>query len=169
MDKWNSKLLFPTDNFKIRCIEESFGPSNSGSPMITLEFEVVSPETVNIGGTEVSVVGVKAKHYTVTKSIDENGNEDAAKSASIKKRLDEFTMKFGLPPITNVDNPELGFKGKVVWALMKSDVQEKRKTPTAEQLAQGIKQGDVIKNPIDGKPLINYWPKIDEFFGLAPE
>lgn len=169
-EKWNSKVQFPTDNFKIRCIDESFGPSNSSSkPMITLEFEVVSPELVTVAGQEYGVGGVKIKHYAVTKSVDEAGVEDASKSETIKKRLDELTMKFGLPAITDVENPELGFKGKVVWALLKSEIAEKRKAPTAEQLAKGIKQGEIITNPIDGKPLINYWPRIDEIFGLAPE
>lgn len=163
MDKWNSKIPFPTDNFKIRCIDEQFGASGNDSPMITLEFEIVAPESMNIGGVEVALQGTKLKHYMVTKS------EDAAKSESMKKRLDEFANKFGLPPIEDVENPALGFKGKVVWALLKCDVQEKRKSPTAEQLAKGIKQGDVINNPIDGKPLINYWPRVDEVFGLAPE
>ena len=34
--------------------------------------------------------------------------------------------------------------------------------------AEGAKKvGAVIKNPVTGKPLISYWPKVDEIFGAA--
>lgn len=137
--------------------------------MITLRFEIVSPETVNIAGEEFIVAGAETSPaYYVTKSVNESGEVDIEKTETIKKRLDDLCVKFGLPLITDPENPALGFKGKCVWALVQSDVVEKRKSPTAEQLAAGQRQGDVICNPITGKPLVNYYPKIAEIFGLAP-
>jgi hypothetical protein len=55
-----------------------------------------------------------------------------------------------------------------VYALLYPDTQDRRKSPTAEQLAKGQKQGDVMINPITKKPLTQHYPKIGEIFGLAP-
>lgn len=168
-DKWSSKVQFPQDNFVLLCTEESFGPSkSSGKPMITLKFEVHAPQTANIAGTEYVVAGVEIPFYTVTKSINADGVVDEEKQENVKKRLNALYAQFGLPEPTDLENPTLGFKGKKVWALLSSDKQEKRKAPTAEQAARG-EEGEVITNPITGQPLINYWPRINEIFGLAPE
>jgi hypothetical protein len=170
MQNWNSKVQFPTDNFIVRCTEASFGPSKSSQkPMITLEFEVVSPDAVNVAGEDYNVAGQKTRPmYFVTQSIDAEGNLDISKTENIKKRLDDLCEKFGVPPITNPENPDVAvFKGKEVWALLASDIQQKCKSPTADQLSRGLKQGDVIKDPITGKPVVSYWPKIDSFYGLV--
>src|SRR5437879_5627696 len=81
--KWNRSVPFPRDNFILRCIEESFGPSkSSGKPMISLEYEVVSPEdAVSADGKRYTVVGEKIIKYYTTKSVDGEGNIDADKSA----------------------------------------------------------------------------------------
>lgn len=137
--------------------------------MIVLEFEVVSPETVEVAGHQYNVAGVKVgKKYFVTQVLVE-GSVDAEKTANCKEKLDDIYAKFGLPPIEDIENPTLGFKGKIVWALVNSEMAEKRKSPTAEQLAKGIKEGDVLKNPITGKPLIQYFPFVEEIFGLAEQ
>ena len=168
--KLTKNVQFPLDNYIIRCTDEEFGPSkSSGKPMITLKFEVVSPENVNIAGEEYTVAGVQTlPMYLVTKSIDADGNVDMEKTANIKKRLDAICKAFELPEITDPENPTLGFKGKVVWALVRSESQERRKAPSAEQLAKGIRVGDVLCNPVTGQPLVNYSPKVDEIYGLAP-
>ena len=161
--------MFPRENFIIRCTEEIFGASKgSDNPMLTLKFEVDSPEEVNIAGEMFNVAGARISGYYVTQVLNEDGTLDEEKTANAQKRVRDLYDKFGLPSDNiNFENPELGFKGKLQWALLYADAQEQRKSPTKEQLAKGIKQGDVLKNPVTGEPLIAYYPKIDQFFGLA--
>lgn len=171
MKQWNSQVQFNTDNYMVRCIDAVFGQSkSSGKPMITLSFEVVAPDAMNVAGDDYNVAGVKTRPmYYVTKSVDANGDVDVEKTESIKERLDNLTVAFGLPAITDPENPDTEqFKNKVLWALIGSEVSERRKAPTAEQLARGEKVGDVIKNPITGLPLVNYFPKVQQLFGLVP-
>lgn len=168
--KWSNKTMLPRDNYILRVVEESFGPSKgSGNPMITLEFEVVSPEEVEVGGDMFNVAGVKTVgYYTTQVFADAEGNLEKDKTENAQKRVRTLYERFGLPSDNiNFENPVLEFKGKTVHALLYSDVTEQRKAPTKEQLAKGQRQGDVIKNPITGKPLVSYYPKIDEIFGLA--
>jgi len=169
--KWNSKVAWPKDNFKIRCIRNSFEESkSSGNPMIVLDFEVDSPETYTIDGVEYNMAGVSygLRQWYVTKVMDASGAVDAEKTANCAERLRKLYAQFGLD-FTKFDpeNPTLEFEGKLVWALLRPDTQEQHKTPTKEQLARGEKQGEVIKHPITGQPLIQYVPTIDEIFGLA--
>ena len=172
MQNWNSKVPFPTDNFIITCTDASFGPSrSSGKPMITLDFEISSPDAINVKGEDYNVAGQKVgSQYVVTQSIDGEGNLDVVKTESCKKRMDDMCTKFGVPLIDNPENPDVSvFKGKKVWALLKGDTKEKRKTPTQEQLSKGIKEGDVIQDPMTGQPVVTYWPVVDQFYGLAPQ
>ena len=170
--KWNSEIAIPTDSsYIIRCIEEVFGQSkSSGKPMITLKFEVVTPEEVDVAGEMITIAGVQTSpQYYVTQSVDENGNIDVEKSAEILKRLEKLYKAFGLPADSiNPENPTLGFKGKEVYAVLAADTQERRKSPTAAQLAAGQKQGDVMINPLTKAPLIYNSIKVGEIFGLAP-
>jgi hypothetical protein len=164
MNKWNNTVMWPRDNFVNRVIEESFSPSkSSGNPMITLTFEVVSPETFSVAGETYTGVGQKTTRYFTTGNI-----EDAEKDAKAKKGTQELFKKFGLPHDNiNWDNPKLGFKGKLVHTLMGDNLVEERKSPTAEQLKKGIKQGDVIMNPVTKKPRTKHYPQILEIDGLA--
>jgi len=164
-------MKLPMDNYVARCIEESFGPSKStGNPMITLEFEVASPEEVDIAGEKVGVAGIKLKYYATTFNPN-----DAEKSNKCRERLVGTPSKkglyqlFGLDPAGfNPENPALGFKGKLVHVRLTSDEQAARKDPTPEQVKKG-EQGDVIKNPVTGEEVKYYIPKIAEIYGLAPE
>lgn len=173
--KYNSSLMFPTDNYILRCVDEKFAPSNAGAPMITLEFEIDSPETVNIAGEDVTVAGVKIKHYAVTKSVNEDGEVDVEKTKACEERV--FVSAHADRPSlyelfgengaeVDKENPELKFKGKRVHATLGCDVRERRKTPTPEQ-AKKRQQGDVLLNPVTGKPQVSYYPKINQIFGLA--
>ena len=165
-------IPLPTDSsYIIRCIDEAFGPSkSSGKPMITLKFEIVSPEEVEVAGEQVNIAGTQTQPcYYVTQSTDEDGVVDAEKSANILKRLQGLYKAFGLASDTiNPENPTLGFKGKVVYALLSADKQERRKSPTAEQLKSGVKQGDIMVNPVTKQTLTNYYIKVGDIFGLAP-
>ena len=170
--QWNSSVQFNLDNYLVRVVDATFGPSkSSGKPMITLTTEIVSPDTMNVAGEDYNVAGVKVRPmYIVTKSVDADGNVDVEKTSNIKTRLDELTKAFGLPAITDPENPDIeGFKGKIVWALVGSETVERRKAPTAEQLAKGEKVGEVLTNPMTGQPLVNYFPKIQQIFGQPSE
>ena len=171
-EKWNSKTPWNNDNYILRCLSADFGPSkSSGKPMITMEHEVIAPQEVEIGGKMVTVAGTKIKTYNVTQSINEAGEVDMEKTESIRERLEKLYAAYGLDFTTfNAENPDVtGFVGKCVHAYVVANPTEKRKSPTAEQLKKGEKQGDILKNPITGKPMVEYWPKIDEIFGLATD
>ena len=166
--KWNSKLRFPNDNYVLRVTNASFAPSkSSGNPMITLDVEVVSPEIVEIDGKQVTVSGVSLKHYLTTQVMD-GENINAEKTAACAARIEELFGKLGLDfSAFNVENPDTTvFENLKFWALLKADKSEKRKQPTAEQKAKK-ELGDIIKDPITGEDLVQYYPKIDEIFGLA--
>lgn len=167
MENWNSNSAWNNDNYILKCIGQSFAPSKStNNPMITLEFEVVSPESVKIGNDEFNVAGTKVPYYAVTKTLNEDGSSNDEKSTNNKKRLDELTTAFGLPNVEDVENPALDFVGKNVWALVSAQPEPRRKSPTAEQL-MARQPGDILKNPMNGKPLVRYYPKINEIFGVA--
>lgn len=176
--KWNFKVQFPTDsNFVNRITNATFGPSkSSGNPMITIETEVVSPAEVEIGGELYNISGVKATIYRTTKNLS-----DAEKAENNLKQCKEFiAMLFPDKPEYaekfDPENPDQAMlnemKGLLILTQMSPDVDEQRKTPTAEQIEKAKKngtrpEGDVMKHPVTGKALISYRPQIREVFGLA--
>ena len=177
-EKWNSNVQFPTDsNFVNRITEASFGPSNSsGNPMITWKAEVVSPADVEIGDKTYNIAGVKTINYLVTEVKDGEGI-DAFKTEACRERVSEFWKKLGLDPQSiNWDNidvkPLVNLK---IYTQMEPEINERHKNPTAAQLAEGkakgLKkiEGDIMKNPLTGKPIIQYFPKIREVFGIVPD
>lgn len=170
--KWNSKVPFNKDNYILRCVEAEFGPSKSSNkPMITLGFEIAAPQEMQVGDESYIIAGLKTKKYYVTQSINEKGEVDIEKTESLRKQLEELYNMFGISfegfNPENVDVSE--FKGKLVHALLSCNSTEERKSPTREQLLKGQRQGDIIKNPVTGKPMIKHFPQIDEFYGLATE
>lgn len=166
--KWNNEIPINRDTYMIRCIEEGFAPSrSSGKPMITLKFEIAAPETISVAGEDIMVVGVKSNlvRYQVTKSVDDQGNVDTEKSASLKKALEEMYGQFGikLTEELNVDNPPLGFKNKLVWAVLDNERKPMLRTPTKEQLDKGIKRDApelIMLHPVTKQPMIENWPQI---------
>lgn len=168
--KWSSRIQFMRDNYILRILEPKFGESkSSGNPMITFDFEIVSPEEMQVGDEMFNVAGVKLTQYFPTQVI-ENGQLDVEKTQKAAARLQDFYKKCGVSfDGFNPENPDVSsFKGKLIWALLNPDVREQRKSPTSAQLAAGQREGDIIKNPITGEPLLSYYPKIGEVFGLAP-
>jgi hypothetical protein len=166
--KWDNTMPINRDTYMLRCIEEGFAPSrSSGKPMITLKCEIASPETINIAGEDILVVGIKAglTHYQVTKSVDDQGVVDEEKSKALKKSLEELYEQFGIKVDgeLNVDNPPLGFKNKLVWAVLDNDRRPMLRTPTKEQLDKGIKRDApelIMLHPQTKQPMIENWPKI---------
>lgn len=167
--KYNGTVVFPTDSqYIIRCIEEVFGQSAAGNPMITFTYEVVSPEEVEVAGEMFNIAGTKVKTWQVTQTMN-NGVKDGEKSAKNLEALTKLYTAFGLPTDSiNPENPTLGFKGKSVYAQLTNDQQEQRKSPTSEQLKAGQKQGDIMIHPITKALLMRNSPKIREVYGLAP-
>jgi len=168
--KWTSKVQFPKDsNYIITCKDATFGPSkSSGKPMITAKFEVSAPDSVMIDGEEYTIAGVELTQYWVTQSIDEHGNLDAEKTKSCADRIEKTYKAFGLDFSTfNPENPDVdAFKGKRVYVMLDSKIVEQRKQPTPEQV-KNKQLGDILKNPVTGKPLVNYFPEIKDIYGVA--
>lgn len=161
-------MQWPRDNYILRVIGDGFAPSkSSNNPMITLEFEVVSPEELEIAGEHYVVAGTKLKNYYPT-IVMEGDNQNEEKTANAQARVKKLYELFGLPNDSiNFENPSLEFRGKLVYALLYDDPSEQRKSPTKEQLAKGQRQGEVLRNPITKQPLISHYPKVGEIFGLA--
>lgn len=172
MQQWNAKVLFPADSdYSNRVISVKYAPSNAGNPQITLEMEVVSPVSKEIAGVEYNIAGCKTKNYYSINGYDKDTGEiDKDKTKNNRQRITDLYTLFGLTPPTDFDVPldVSGFKGKVVLTQMNSNITEMRKTPTAEQASKN-QQGDIQKHPVTGKALIQYWPQVQEIFGLAPE
>src|SRR6478609_5102623 len=173
--KYNKSMRLPTDNYVVRCTEESFGPSKSSkNPMITLKFEVQSPDEVEIADQKVTVAGLNITHYLTTMVL-EGGEINMDKTQNCANRLVGANGKkgvyqlFGLDPAGfNPENPVLGFKGKLVHARLQCEETASRKDPTREQLAEG-KQGDIIINPVTKEPVVFYQVKLAEIYGLAED
>ena len=170
--------MFPTTSETVnRIVGAKFSPSkSSGNPMVEVNTEVVTPEEVEIGGEMITISGVKATNYFVTTVfIEDKVTVDEEKTEKSRENFKAFYSKLGLDPSTinwdNVDTKPL--LGILTMTQMESETEERRKTPTLAQIeaakSSGKRvEGDIMKNPVTGKPLVNYWPKIREFFGAAP-
>jgi hypothetical protein len=170
MAKWNSNIPWQKDSsYILRCLEANFGPSKKENPMITFKYEVVSPETFEVAGVAYEIAGVPMKTYQVCQTL-EGGVVDVEKTTKNKEALVKLYNAFGLDSTNiNPENPDTtGFVGKCVYAMVYNDQQDQRKTPTKAQLDKGIRQGDILLNPITKQPLKSNYPKIGEVFGLAP-
>jgi hypothetical protein len=169
---YNKKMQFPNnDNYvnRITCVEFKESKS-SGNPMLAITCEIVSPTTVEIAGKEVNVAGLETTSYYTT-TVLEGAEVDTEETASKRERLEELYAKLGLDfKNENWQNPNVkAFENKVILTAMGSEVKRMHKTPTAEQLKNGQKQGDVMKDPLTGKEMVFYEPKIIEIFGEAPQ
>lgn len=169
MKQWNSSIRWERkSDYILTCMEELFAPSNGGSPMVTLDFEVKSPETVEIDGEDITVAGTKMKLRMVI--AHENPEYQASFRAKFVKMLNAFEL-----PTDNIDwnNPTLGFKGKSVYALVEDNAVVQRGSPTKSDLAKGVKEGPVLVNPKTKLPLVKHYPQIAggfdsvEIYGIA--
>lgn len=177
--KWNADIMFPSDNcFQNRIVSVKCAPSNDGNPMLTMEFEVVSPTTYEIPGVgEVDITNVKAKLNQVYKMFNEDGSVDIEATGRCQKRVEELLTNLGVPKEEiNWDNlgPIVAYlKGNIVMTNMNSKIDKQRKTPTSSQIEEARKtgkraEGDIMKHPMTGKELIKYWPNIVEVYGIVP-
>ncbi len=169
---YNRSMQFPTnDNYVNRITGAEFTDSKrTGNPMIHYKAEVILPDTVDIGGKQVTVAGVETDQYLVTANMKADGTQDEDKTSESRERVSEFLSRVGVDVASfNWDNPDVNqLKGKVVLTAMGCDITPYRKDPTPEQKAAG-QEGDIMINPLTNKPKIGYKPKIVEVWGLAPE
>lgn len=169
--KWNASLMLPTDsNYTNRIVGATFAPSNKGNPMITLECEITQPQEVEIDGQQVTIAGVKTKNFYPTTVLEDGVVNEEKTNKSRKRLVDQLWDKLEMDAATiNWDNVDVKpLLGKLILTQMEAEVEEKRKSPTAAELAKDKNaQGQVMRNPKTGKALVNYWPKIREIFGLA--
>lgn len=166
-EKWNSKVMFPTDNvFNTRIIEASFGPSKStDNLMVTVNIEIVSPQTYEIGRVEYNIAGVKAVKY-----FSLENKKDSSKNDKLRAQFAEFYTRCGLDAST-IDYENVNVKDllqKVLMTSLKGKSEVARKTPTLAQVQKG-ELGSVMKNPVTGKEEIYWKPEVTEFYGIAPE
>ena len=187
--QWNSKVQFPSDSdFILRITNASHAPSkSSGNPLLTVEWEVVAPETKDVAGETYVVAGVKSGpmnhlYYTTCTPGDDE------KSAANLERLTGDGERKGFLRMCFPDNPELiasfnpetpspellnGLKGKLLYAQMSADTTFQRKSPTPAQIEDAKKkktraEGDIQVHPVTGAKLVTYLPKVREVFGEAP-
>lgn len=178
--------MFPSDSdYIIRVCKAEFGQSkSSGNPMITVEFEVVAPETKEVAGQEVVFSGAKTTQYYPTTVFD--GNDiDTEKTKSARKRLFNTNPNdtenpglynlIGLTESPDFENPDTKvLLGKAFYAQLYDDAKSQRKEPTMAQVeaarAKNLKpEGDIMKHPVTGKELVTHWPKLKTLFAANPE
>jgi len=169
MIEYNSSIPWSKDsNYVIRCLAANFAPSKAGNPMLAFEYEVVAPTEMESGSDKVNIAGVKLRTWQVCQTL-EDGVVNEEKSAKNKEALAKLYTAFGITTELNVENPDSqAFVGKCVYALLYDEETEQRKSPTAEQLKAGQRQGDIMYNPVTKQPLKRHAPKIGEIYGLAP-
>jgi hypothetical protein len=164
---WNSKMAFPKDRYTIRCTEEKFGMNSNNNPMITREWEVVAPETVQIGDQIVTVSGATIQQYLTSKVKGDGGQWDSKRSDGAFARLRDDLKLLGFEgEEIDDENPPLIAKGKVVEAILYGRVSKSFKEVTPEQRAKGQRNGDPIKD-LDGKDVVVYQINIDSILGLS--
>jgi len=163
--KFKSSMIFPRDNYVVRCTEDEFGQSNKGNAMFTLNFEIDRPEEIEIAGERVNVAGVKTQPTWVVTKVFEDGVLNEQKSAAAIKRANELMASLGEPPL-DPENPQLALKGKLFHVRAFGKSEPVLKAQTAEQRAAG-KPGDPIKNPITGEAEIRCSIVIEKFYGPA--
>lgn len=162
---WNRTMMFPKNRYAVRCLEEDFGPSGSGNPMITRKFEIVQTAPVQIGDKLVDIDGLQMTAYRVVKVSDGNGGWDKEKTDKCLAGLRDDLQKAGYTEESFDDeNPPLVFKGKVFDAIVYGKESKMFKEATAEQRQKGQKVGDPIQDA-NGKDIVTYQLQIEMILG----
>lgn len=142
----------------VRVLEEKFGKSSGGLPMITLETEILSPKSVKSdldGGAEYDISGMKVPMWIMLN--ERNGKGEP--SPNLNNFINDTLPKLGLPqqfddsdPLFHEEkNPNgLKFKGLCFRIMLDTDERIER-----SKGADG-KYTDVI-DPDTNKPLSKGW------------
>lgn len=163
---WNFRMFFPTDNYVIRCLNQSAEVSQNNNPMTVLEWEIVNAEPRMIGESLVDFDGVKFRSWHVT--AVKSGEDQEKRSQDVFNTFDEILCKAGHDTTEGWDdeNPPQILKGKVFYAALAGKEQPMCKSPTPEQVAKGQKYGDVMKDPITGKDVVTWNINLSTLFAL---
>lgn len=158
----------PRDRYTVRCISEEFGPSkSSGNPMITREWEIVHPDSIVIKGETKIIAGLTVLQYLPTIVLDADGKRDDAKSDKALSRLRDENANLGLPSDSIDDeNPALHCNGVIADAILSCEKSKQFKSLTPEQIAEGRKLGDTIKDE-NGKEVIVNRIRLDSILGRS--
>jgi hypothetical protein len=173
---WHSKIFFPKNNYAVRIVDETNKPSAKGSPMVTLEFEIVNSEPVKIGDFGmVEFDGVTFKKYMVTWGApDSPSNKFNAEQAQKNfNRYDEFLKACGIDTSNGWDyNNPPSVVGKVLFAQLYGKETVQRRTPTDEEKQspdENIRLGEILKDPITGKEVRGYQIDVAQFYGICTD
>lgn len=165
----NASKQLPRNRYAIRCIEEKFAPNNNGNPMVTLGFEIVSPETIvsPFTGETLEIAGAKLKpQYATTGIKGDDGKFLMKDTQEAVNRYADFRTRCGLTnPDEGIDyeNPPLGFKGLVFDAILDSEEFVQRATPTPEQRAASQPGTPILG--VDNKEMKSHKPFISQILG----
>ena len=162
VNMWNSRTFFPKDNYILRVIDQENKTSSTDNPMTVLEWEIINCAPKVIGDKTYDMEGVKFKSYHVTRV---NGDEE--KSNKMFGYFDELLKSCGVDTSNGWDdeNPP-SVEGVKVHACVQGDEQKNYASPTPEERAAGKKVGAVLKDPITGKDVVFWAPKLVQVYGL---
>jgi len=165
---WTNKMFFPKDKYTIRCIEEESGTSKGDNPMITRTWEIIAPETIQVGDRTLSVGGLKVTQYRPTKvrnapaDVEAHGEWDSEKSDKSFNTFTDELKNAGVDVPAEIDDetPPCLMKDVTVAAVLHSKEDKARKSPTPEQMKKGQKVGDPILDE-NGKEIKTYQLQLD--------
>jgi hypothetical protein len=120
--------------------------------MVTLEWEIIRPETVDINGRTVAVAGLSSNGLKTYLTLTPK---------ALPSTLD-FHLNMGLPDSIDTENPDVDiYKGLCVEAVLASEEAVQRRELSEAELESGMKpeQAEVLKDE-DGNPIKAYYPNI---------
>lgn len=157
------------DRYIIRCVDESFGPSSKGNPMITLEWELCGYQKPD--GSLSETIVRNGQTYMIAGKRNINTYHTLMEGPAGQNYI-EFREKLKLP-IDDIDenNPPLDHKGIVASAILSAEDLIQRKALTEEEKEELKKSGKPpLGEPIldeDGKEIHTYRIKIDQILGRS--
>lgn len=155
----------PKRRYAIRCINEEFGESkSSGNPMITLEWEIVWPETVDIDGRTVEVGGTD----NIMQYFSFNPTDEKKRNSAVQAYLDICALLNVPQDGLDTDNPTLVLKGIVADATLYAKDKPELDDPTPEERKEGKKAGKPTLDS-NGKAIINFEIKINQILGVSTQ
>lgn len=121
--------------YQLQCIQAEFGKSSKDNPMITLTFEIVSPETSQSpDGEEVQVVGAQVRDYL---TLVPTGFD----------KIKELHRKMGLSMDLDENKPDtMQYVGKIVIAIVATDQKAVLNEITNEPIIDPETGKKVVKN-----------------------
>lgn len=166
---FSNKDQLPALRYTCRCIKQEFGPNKAQTnPQLTLEWEIVLPETVQIGDRTLTVAGQTFKQYFPTFKVDEAGNRDEEASKKAIGRLLSFLGNIGIPnDEIDDENPDVAIEGLIVDFILQGKANTSMRLATAEEKEQkpGIQYVPITDE--NGKPITTYQTNVKDVCGRS--